>query len=130
MRRWAMFVINHRRWVIGFWLLVIVVGGALAGKVSDRLTIDFSLPGQPGTEAAHKITNLVGNGGETRPFVVTVTVPAGQTVTGNEAQVAKTFTTVGSALPGLRVVDEDNTGDRNAFRTKDDRTAYALVFYR
>jgi RND superfamily putative drug exporter len=98
--------------------------------VSNRLTVDFSLPGQPGTETAHKIKQAFGNGGDTSPYVVTVTMPAGQTITGHEAAVGKTFAAITSADPQLRVVDEANTGDR-AFRTpKDDRTAYALVFYR
>ncbi|HZC69432.1 MAG TPA: MMPL family transporter [Jatrophihabitans sp.] len=132
MRRWAEFVLRHRKWVIGFWLLVIVVGGMLSKTVNDRLTIDFSLPGQPGTETAHKIENLLHNGGETSPYLVTVTMPKGQTITGNEQAVDATFKAV--AAPGvvpnqhLRVLDEANTGE-SAFRTKDDRTAYAMVFY-
>jgi RND superfamily putative drug exporter len=131
-RRWAEFVLRHRKWVIGFWLLVIVVGGMLSKTVNDRLTIDFSLPGQPGTETAHKIENLLHNGGETSPYLVTVTMPKGQTITGNEQAVDATFKAV--AAPGvvpnqhLRVLDEANTGE-SAFRTKDDRTAYAMVFY-
>ncbi|MFN2560426.1 MAG: MMPL family transporter [Jatrophihabitans sp.] len=129
MRRWAEFVLHHRKVVIGIWLLVIIGGGAAAGKVNNRLTVDFSLPGQPGTEAAHKIKALVGNGGDTNPYVVTVTAPAGQKITGNEAKVAATFDAIAKNVPGLRVVDEANTGDK-AFRTKDDRTSYALVFYR
>ena len=130
MQRWAHFVLRHRRWVIGLWLLVIVVGGAVSSTVSNRLTIDFSLPGQPGTETAAKIKQLFGNGGDTSPYVVTVTMPSGQTITGHETQVAKTFDAITTASPQLRVVDEANTGDK-AFRTpKDDRTAYALVFYR
>ena len=109
---------------------MIVVGGAISSTVSNRLTIDFSLPGQPGTETAAKIKQLFGNGGDTSPYVVTVTMPAGQTITGHEAEVAKTFDAITTANPQLRVVDEANTGDK-AFRTpKDDRTAYALVFYR
>jgi RND superfamily putative drug exporter len=32
-------------------------------------------------------------------------------------------------VPNVRIIDEANTGDK-AFRTKDDRTAYAYVFYR
>jgi putative drug exporter of the RND superfamily len=129
MRRWAEFVLKHRKWVMGFWLLVIVAGAAASGKVNDRLTVDFSLPGQPGTEAANHIKALVGNGGDTSPYVVTVTLPSGQTVTGREADVARTFAGLTKKVPDLRIVDEANTGDK-AFRTKDDRTAYALVFYR
>ena len=129
MRRWTEFVLAHRRSVIGGWLLIMVIGAAIAGRVSDRMTVDFSLPGQPGTEAAQKIMTTFHNGGNVAPYVVTVTAPAGEHVTGNEVRVADTFAAVGRSAPNLRVVDEANTGDR-AFRTpKDDRTAYALVFW-
>src|SRR3954463_10317156 len=122
MRRWAEFLLRHRRLVMLFWLLVIIVGAGVSSTVNNRLTVDFSLPGQPGTEAAHKIKALFGNGGDTNPYVVTVTMPAGKTITGNEAAVADTFKAVTDTVPGLRAVDEANTGDK-AFRTKDDRTA-------
>jgi RND superfamily putative drug exporter len=130
MRRWAEFVLRHRRFVVIFWLAVIIAGAGLSKTVQDRLTVDFSLPGQPGTDTANKIQSLVGNGGFTSPYLVSVTLPAGQTVPGNEAAVQKTFDALGT-VPNrqLRVVDEANTGDK-AFRTSDGRTAYALVFYR
>ena len=76
MRRWAEFVLRHRRLVMLFWLAVIVIGAGVSKTVNDRLTVDFSLPGQPGTEAAHQIKALLGNGGDTNPYVVTVTMPA------------------------------------------------------
>jgi RND superfamily putative drug exporter len=131
MRRWAEWVLRHRRLIMLFWLLVIVVGGAVSSTVSNRLTVDFSLPGQPGTETGLKIKKLLGNGGDTNPYVVTVTLPSGQRITGHEADVTKTFDGL-DRVPGLRVIDEANTGEQasKAFRTKDDRTAYALVFYR
>ncbi len=129
MQQLAEFVLRHRRWVIGFWAVVFLAGAGLASTTTSRLTIDFSLPGQPGTETAHSIEKAFGNGGDTNPFVVTVTLPAGSTITGNEAAVAKVFAAVASGVPDVRVVDEANTGDK-AFRTTDDRTAYALVFYR
>ena len=129
MRRWGEFVLRHRRWVIGFWLIVLIAGGALAGKTSNRLTVDFSLPGQPGTEAAMKIKNTFGNGGDTNPYVVVLTMPAGQQITGHEAQIGTAFSKIATAVPNVRVVDEANTSDKG-FRTKDGRTAYALVFYR
>ncbi|MFF4803223.1 MMPL family transporter [Streptomyces sp. NPDC001351] len=129
MRRWAEFVLRHRKAVVGFWGLVLVAGILLASRTTDRLTIDFSLPGQPGTVTAHRIERAFGSGGDTNPYLVSVTLPAGQTITGHEKDVGRAFTAVGAAVPGLRVIDEANTGDK-AFRTKDDRTAYALVFYR
>ena len=69
MRRWAEFVLNHRRWVVGLWLLVIVGGATAAGPVSDRLTYDWSLPGEPGTKTAKQITQTFGNGGYTAPYL-------------------------------------------------------------
>ncbi|MDT4977822.1 MAG: putative drug exporter of the superfamily [Pseudonocardiales bacterium] len=129
MRRWAEFVLRHRKAVVGFWGVVLVAGVFLAGKTTSRLTVDFSLPGQPGTETALKIKQAFGNGGDTNPYIVTVTLPAGQTVSGHEADVARAFTSVTDTVPNVRVIDEANTGDK-AFRTKDDRTAYALAFYR
>ena len=129
MRQWAEFVLRHRKAVVAFWGVVLVAGVILSGQTTKRLTVDFSLPGQPGTETAHKIKQAFGNGGDTNPYLVSVTLAAGQTVTGHEGEVARAFASVGETVPGVRVVDEANTGDK-AFRTTDDRTAYALVFYR
>ena len=125
MRAWAELVLRHRRWVMVFWLVVMVAGGATSGTTSDRMTIDFSLPGQPGTEASDLIVEAVGNGGNTTPMLATVTMPQGQTISGNEEVVAAAFDAVAAGVPGVRVLDEANTGDQ-AFRTDDDRTAYAL----
>ena len=129
MRGLAEFVLRHRKLVMMFWGLVLIAGIALAGRTTSRLTVDFSLPGQPGSETAHKIAQAFGNGGNTNPFVVTVTMPKGQTISGHEADVARSFAAIGAAVPSVRVVDEDNTGD-HAFRTANDQTAYALVFWR
>ena len=128
MRRLGEWVLRHRKMVMLGWLLVTVLGMSVTSTVNDRLTVDFSLPGQPGTETASKIIEAYGNGGNTVPFLVTVTMPEGQTVTGNEQQIADAFASVTQADVPLRVLDEANTGD-DAFRTDDDRTAYAMVFY-
>jgi len=129
MRRWAEFVLKHRRWVVGLWLLVVVGGGTAAGPVSDRLTFDWSLPGEPGTKTAQQIRQTFGNGGYTAPYLMSVTYPQGQAITGHQAQVAAAFDAVATKVPSVRVLDEANTGDP-AFRTTDGRSAYALVFYR
>jgi len=131
MRRWAEFVLKNRWWVIGVWVIIAVAGGMSAAKVSDRLTIDFSLPGEPGTVAAQQIKETFGNGGDTTPYLLSVTLPDG--VAGHEADVAKTFETVAAEAQTagyhLRVVDEATTGDQQAFLTSDGKTAYALAFY-
>jgi putative drug exporter of the RND superfamily len=67
-------------------------------------------------------------GGYTAPYLLSVTYPAGQTVAGHQAQVAAAFDAVAAKVPAVRVLDEANTGDA-AFRTKDGRTSYAMVFY-
>src|SRR5436190_1588892 len=129
MRRIAEFVLHHRRWVMISWLLVFIAGVMLTQKTNDRLVIDFSLPGQPGTTTANQIDREFHAGGKTAPYVLTVTMPAGQAVTGHEDEVAQAFAGVARNVPGTRLVDEGNTGDK-AFRTSDDRTAYAMLFYR
>ncbi|HEX4473363.1 MAG TPA: MMPL family transporter, partial [Nocardioides sp.] len=130
MRRWGEVVLRHRWVIVIGWMIIAVAGGGVAGTVSDRMTVNFSLPGQPGDTAANEIIAAFHNGGNTSPLIATVTLPAGQTITGHEAQVAKAFATLATADPKqpLRVVDESTTGDK-AFRTSDDRTAYAMVFY-
>jgi putative drug exporter of the RND superfamily len=129
MRRIAEFVLRHRRLVGLTWVVIVVVGMMLVGRTNDRLVIDFSLPGQPGTETANQIDREFEAGGKTAPYLISVTLPDGQHVTGNEAEVARAFATVQQKVPDTRIVDEANTGDE-AFRTDDDRTAYALLFYR
>jgi RND superfamily putative drug exporter len=107
----------------------VVAGIALTGLTNSRLVVDFSLPGQPGTEAAHQIDSEFKSGGKTAPYVVTITMPSSQAVSGQETAIGRAFAAVQQQVPETRVIDEANTGDK-AFRTRDDRTAYALVFYR
>src|SRR3954451_10794732 len=129
MRRIGEFVLHHRRWVLGAWLLIVVAGVLLVGRTNDRLVIDFSLPGQPGTETANQIDREFHAGGKTAPYLISVTMPEGQKVSGHESDVAATFSQVQRAVAQTRLIDEANTGDK-AFRTSDDRTAYAFLYYR
>jgi RND superfamily putative drug exporter len=121
------FVLRHRRWIIGFWLIMIIAGGAAAGQVSQRLTTDFSLPGQPGYETAQKITRAYGNGGGQPPSILAVTVPAGETVRANDDRIAAAFGRFRAADSQIRIVDYGDTRDP-AFITSAGRTTYALMF--
>ncbi|WP_053204465.1 MMPL family transporter [Jiangella muralis] len=126
MRRWAEFVLAHRRWVMAFWLLVVVAGAMAAGPANERLTTDYSLPGEPGAETAERIDERFGNGGNQAPYLVSFTHPDGE-----EAELgdAAAFDAAGRALPDLRLLHAGNTGD-DAFVTDDGSTAYALLFWR
>jgi putative drug exporter of the RND superfamily len=128
MRRWAEFVLAHRKWVVLFWVVVAFAGGSVSGAVAKKVTFDFSLPGQPGSNAAKQINQLFASGGYNAPYLLSVTLPAGQTVADHQDQVAATFDAVQTKVPQVRVVDQANTGD-SAFTTKDGRTSYAIVFY-
>ena len=67
--RLARFVLAHRRIVIVGWLVIFLAGAIGASHVSKRLSVDFSLPGQPGYETARKIQHIYGNGGIAVPAV-------------------------------------------------------------
>ena len=129
MRRLAEAVLHHRKRVVVAWLLIVIAGVALTQQTTKRLVIDFSLPGQPGTETANKIDAEFKSGGKTAPYVVAITMPGGQAVAGHEATLGQAFAVVQQQVPDTRVIDEANTGS-SAFRTSDGRTAYALVYYR
>src|SRR2546430_12507520 len=68
------FVLRHRRWIVGFWLLALVAGGVAAGEVAPRPSTDFSLPGQPGYAAAQPIMRVSRHRGPA-PAVPNLTVP-------------------------------------------------------
>jgi putative drug exporter of the RND superfamily len=90
----ARFVLRHRRLVVAVWLVLLVAGAAGAGSVSNRLTFDFALPGQPGYETAQQIVRLYVNGGAQAPSILVVSVPRGQTVRGDRASIAAAFARV------------------------------------
>jgi RND superfamily putative drug exporter len=125
--RLARFVLAHRRVVIAGWLVVLLAGAAGASHVSKRLQLDFSLPGQPGYETARRIVAVYGNGGIIPPAIAVITVPPGQTVRGEQRQIAASLQRVRTSVPVIRVVDFASTGDRRLI-SSDGRTTYAFLF--
>ncbi len=125
--RLARFVLAHRRMVMVGWLVVFVAGGIGASHVSKRLSLDFSLPGQPGYETARQVIAKYGNGGDEPPAIMVVTAPSGQTVRADKTQIAGAFADVRASHRGVRVVDFASTGDRRLI-SSDGRTTYAFVY--
>jgi RND superfamily putative drug exporter len=127
MVRLAHFVLKHRLMVVLFWVVMLGVGGWAAGQTSKRLTIDFSLPGQPGYETETQLLAKFHNGGSNPPTIATVTVPEGTTVDAELGTIEPVFQQLKDALPGTRLVDYSMTKD-DTFVTDDGRTTYALVY--
>jgi putative drug exporter of the RND superfamily len=125
--RWANFVLRHRRAVVVFWLVAFLLGGFAASRVSSRLTVNFSLPGQPGYQTGLRILRAFGNGGESSPDILVVTAPKGESVYSQEATIASGFAAAQRKVPRARIVDYSTTKDR-AFVTNDARSTFAYVF--
>jgi RND superfamily putative drug exporter len=110
-----------------FWGLMLVVGMFAASKTSDRLTVDFSLPGQPGYETAKQIEEQYGNGGETQPYLPVATVPEGQTVDDNLDAIDSVFDEIADNATNVRVATYSNTNN-DVFITENGRTTFGMVF--
>jgi len=127
MTRLAEFVLRHRLLVVVFWFVMVPVGGIAAGLTSDRLTVDFSLPGQQGYQTEKQILATFGNGGSNPPTIAVVTVPKGTTVDEQLSKITPVFDQIKKALPQTRFVDYAETKNP-VFLTDDKRTTYALVY--
>lgn len=125
MDRLADLSLRHRRWVFGAWIVITLVAMGSAGKLADRLSFDFSLPGQEGYETQKQLVASYGTTADALAVPV-LTVPEGTTVTDRAADVKAVFDAV-RAVPGVRVVDLSGTGDP-AFVTSGGRSTFGIVY--
>ena len=126
--RLAVVVLHHRRIVMIAWLVVVIFGGMAASGISNRLSFDFSLPGQPGYETGVTILRTFGNGGVSSvPSIIVVALPNGETVGSKSSEIATAFIKIQTVEPKLRVVDYANTHD-SAFLTRGGTATFAYVF--
>ena len=117
--------LRYRRWVVAFWLLALVIGGAAAQRAGSRLSYDFSLPGQPGYQAAQQVMARYGTDDQDPPILLALSAPEGQRL--DPAQARATFEAVAREQPAARIVGMAQTGDP-VFRTQDGRTEFAFAF--
>jgi putative drug exporter of the RND superfamily len=122
------FVVRHRRAVLVFWFLVAIVGVAMVGNITSRLSSSETLPGLPSYAASQKILQIYGTGGDNAPVVMVLELPTGQsaeTPTGRaEINTALTPLTNNKTL---RVLSYNDTGDGRLL-SDGGRSAAVLVF--
>ena len=128
MTRLSGWLLRHRRLVLLSWLAVLAVGVVLTPAVNQRMSGDFSLPGQPGYQANLAIAETYGSGGHAHPTVPVITLPPGTTVDspGVRDRLRQGFRALARDLDA-RVTSYATTGDRR-FVSADGRTTYGLVF--
>jgi putative drug exporter of the RND superfamily len=127
LRKLADFVLSHRKRVMVFWLILFLVGGAFSGQVSKKLSVNWSLPGQPGYETSKKIVNQYGNDSSAGTSLLVLNLQNGHTVEAEKAQIASAFKNMRTQFPTTRIVDYASTGD-SIFNTADGKTTYAIMF--
>ena len=127
MEHLARLVMRHRRIVSAAWAVLLLGGLFSAGQLGDRLSLDFSLPGQPGDQAEQRLIQTYGVS-TFDTYVAVVTVPEGETVEENQEALAEVFDAAVAAVTSvpLRVVTFAGTGDEG-FITDDGRTTFALI---
>ena len=74
-------MLRHRRLVALAWLVIFIAGAASVSTTVNRLTFDFSLPGQPGHDTSVKILAAYGIATEQPPMLLVITAPRGQQLT-------------------------------------------------
>jgi RND superfamily putative drug exporter len=122
--RFARLVMHHRLIVTVTWLVLFVAGMVAAGNLSNRLSLDFSLPGQPGDDAEQLLMDNYGVS-TWDAYIATITVPNGQTVLGDQDRIGQIYQSLHQQVPQTRMVDFASTGDEG-FLSDDGQTTYAL----
>src|SRR5258705_6793560 len=125
--RW---VLTHRRLVVGFWIVLTLVGIGTSGAATKAMKQKFSVPGREGWEANQAIARAYhGTGGNGAPLVPVVTLPAGRPASDPQvrAGLRDIERRITRALPGSRVAGYGSTGDKS-FLSADGRTTFVVAY--
>ena len=125
--RW---ILAHRRLVVGFWVVLTLVGIATAGAATKAMDQKFSVPGKEGWETNQEIArHYRGTGGNGAPLVPVVTLPAGRSADDPAVRsgLQDVEQRIAKALPGSRVAGYASTHDK-AFLSADGRTTFVVAY--
>ncbi|MEV4518300.1 MMPL family transporter [Dactylosporangium sp. NPDC049525] len=130
MTRIARFAERYARWIFAVSLILVVVGGLAATRLTDHLTQSFSLPGQKGYETNQRIVMEYGGGGQAPPTVIVVKVPAEHRITDRATvdSLSRGADALSAAGPASMRVASYGGPDDKALLAADGRTTFVLAF--
>ena len=121
--RLAHFTTRHRWPVIGVWIVLTVVGGVAAGKLSDRWYQSFTIPGKPAYEASKRSLDTLGFG--LRPPNVVVFHTSGDATKSKPIQQA--MQRAAATMPGAHTSSYFSTGN-TMYVSHDRHTIFEEVY--
>jgi putative drug exporter of the RND superfamily len=121
--RLAQLIIRRRRLTIAVWIVLTLVGGVAAGKLSNRWYQSFSIPGQPAYEASQQTLAAFGVG--VRPPDVVVFHAKGNVT--KSAAVEQAMQRAAATMPGSLTSSYFTTHDP-AYVSRDRHTTFEEVY--
>src|SRR5438067_9762934 len=121
--RLAHFTARHRWPVIGLWIVLTVLGGVAAGKLSSRWYQSFSIPGKPAYEASQRTLKALGVG--VRPPNVVVFHTAGDAT--RSKAIEQAMRRAAATMPGALTSSYFSTHDP-VYVSRDRHTAFLEVY--
>jgi RND superfamily putative drug exporter len=124
------FVLKHKRVVVGFWVVLTLIGMASAGSATKAMKQKFSVPGKEGWVTNQQIQHeFNGTGGNGAPLLAVVTLPPGDSLTAPQVHsgLSAVEARLQHALPGSRVAGYAGTGS-HAFVSKDGHTTFVVAY--
>jgi RND superfamily putative drug exporter len=124
------FVLKHKRAVVGFWVVLTLIGMASAGSATKAMKQKFSVPGKEGWVTNQQIAKeFNGTGGNGAPLLAVVTLPPGDSLGAQQVRsgLSAVEARLQHALPGSRVAGYTSTGS-HAFVSKDGHTTFVIAY--
>src|SRR5437763_16224990 len=121
--RLAHFTARHRWPVIGVWIVLTLLGGVAAGKLSSRWYQSFSIPGKPAYEASQRTLKTFGVG--VRPPNVVVFHTSGDAT--KSVAIQKAMDRAAATMPGALTSSYFSTHDP-MYVSRDRHTAFLEVY--
>jgi RND superfamily putative drug exporter len=121
--RLARFTTRRRRWVIAAWIVLTVIGGISAGKLSSRWFQSFSIPGKSAYEASQRTLHTFDVG--VKPPVVVVVHTNGDATKSPAVKAA--FARAAAKVPGSLTSSYFSTHN-SMYVSKDGHTALLEIY--